>query len=335
LVYTINELGKHLNNNEISNLYLLYGEETYLKEYYRDSIIDEIKKTEGSSIEIVKVSSGITVNELYNLVDTSSMFGSSKIIIFKNTGWFKNDAKEDIFEKFSFLMTENTGCYLIFLEDSAAKNRKLYKLTEKNGICVEMNYQSGEMKEKWIAKQFLTNGFKVDKSLCKYIADNCEPDFLNLKNDIDKLCLAKNPGDTVTFKDVDGICIKILSSKIFALTDAITAQNASKALKVTNDLLSMGEPMERIYFMIARYFRLLKQTKELVNDGVSSTAGILKINPYEASQFMKSSSKYSMACLKEAEEDCLNYDIARKNGSMDYETATQILIAKYCNRTCI
>lgn len=332
LICTISELGKQLNNREVASLYLLYGEETYLKEYYRNAIIEEIRQKEGAQIELVKITGKVSVNELYEMTDTSSMFGSNKIILIHNSGWFKSDAG-DAFDKFGFLTVPIEGIYMIFTEEAAAKNRKMFKSTDKNGICVEMALQTGEMKEKWIAKQFKLYGVQADRTVCRYMADNCEPDFMNLKHEIEKLCLYQGAGGAVTAADVERVCVRVLHSKVFALTDAITAKNAKKALQTLHELVQMGEPIERVYFMICRYFRLMKLVKELINEGSSNgIAGTLKMNPYEASQFMKSAGKYSLDTLKEAEKDCLDYDVARKNGTMDYMHASEILIIKYCGR---
>ena len=333
MVLSLTELGQQLNNGQVSHLYLLYGEEAYLKEYYRDTIIEEAMKQTGNSLEVVTVEKNISVSDLQELTDTFSMFHTAKVIIVRNSGWFKGNAAESVLEQFGF-MTEDPGDnYVIFLEEAAAKNRKMYKAIEKNGVCVELPLQTGAYKEKWIAAQFAKKGMRVDGSVCRYMAENCEPDFMNLHQEIEKLCLMKAPGENVTRQDVDAVCVKVLHSKIFALTDHITGKNAKGAFAVARDLMAMGEPVERIYFMVARYFRLMKQAKELVGSGESDNAAtILKISPYEATQFVKNSSRFSLDVLKEAEAECLAYDVAMKNGEANLESALEILITKYSNR---
>ena len=156
---------------------------------------------------------------------------------------------------------------------------------------------------------------------------------MNLQQEIEKIYLMKGAGNAVSRQDIDSICIKVLHSKIFALTDCITGKNAKGALQVARDLIAIGEPVERIYFMVARYFRLMKQAKELVGSGESgNAAAILKISPYEATQFVKNSNRFSLEQLKQAEAECLEYDVAMKNGEMQLDRALEILIAKYSNR---
>ena len=328
---TINELNNSLKSGNISNLYLLYGEETYLKEFYRDSIIKEINKKSGYA-ETVKISANKDPGEIYELTQTPSMFGPDKIIIFNNTGWFKNEAK-DSFEKYAFLTEAQENLYVIFIEESAAKNKKLYKEIEKNGVCVELNTQPDDVKEKWIAKQFNKNNINVSRDVCRYMINNCEKDFSNLHNEIEKVCLAKNAGDTATIKDIDDYCVKVASSRIFALTDNISSGNAKKALKAFNDLIDSGEPVERIFFMLSRYFKLMKQVKELAEEkNAQKAAAILKLNPYEAGQLIKSSGKFDIDTLKKAEYECLDMDVSKKNGGIDYREAAEILIIKYGTR---
>lgn len=333
MVLSVTELGKQLNSGQVGHLYLLYGEEAYLKEYYRDAIIEEAVKQTGDSLEVVTVEKNVSVAELQELTDTFSMFHTAKVIIVRNSGWFKNNAAESVQEQFGFMTQDPEDNYVIFLEESVAKNRKMYKALEKNGICVELPLQTGAYKEKWIAGQFVGRGVRADAGVCRYMAENCEADFMNLQQEIEKLCLMKEPGEAVSRQDVDAICVKVLHSKIFALTDHITGKNAKGALQVARDLMAMGEPVERIYFMVARYFRLMKQAKELVGSGESGNAAtILKISPYEATQFVKNCNRFSLDQLKEAEAECLAYDVAMKNGEMNLDSALEILIAKYSNR---
>ena len=332
MIYKINDLEKNLKEGSIQKLYLLFGDEAYLKEYYRDCIVAEIKEIEGREIEINKVVGSKDPDELYELAETTSMFGESKILIMKNTGWFKNDAKES-FERYGFLIEPRDYLYVIFLEDSVAKNKKIYKEVEAKGMCVDVSEQSDDQKEKWMVKRFEDNNLKAGRSVCRYIINNCERDYLNLNNEVEKLILFKKPGEAITEKDVDEVCIRIISSKIFALTDGISERNTKKALKAMHDLVYMGEPVERIFFMVCRYFRLMKQIKELVLEGNGTkAASVLKINPYEANQFIKNSAKFTIEILKKAQEDCLGYDVARKNGEIDYKDAMELLIINYSNR---
>ena len=332
MIYNINELNKSLNDYKLSNIYLLYGEEEYLKECYKKDIIEAVRAYEGEDTEIVRSDGNIRSDKLYELVDTSSFFSSSKMVIIKNSGWFKNESG-DIFDKYGFLTEPHEGLYVIFIEENIAKNRKMYKSVEKNGVCTEFAMQSSDMKERWISARFKEKGFIADRTVCSYMANNCEANLWNIKNEVDKICLLKKPGDKITVSDVDSVCIKIINSKIFALTDNINSGNTEKALKVFYDLVGAGEPVERIYFMVCRFFRLMRQAKELVKSGESAAAAsIMGINPYEASQFIKNSGKYSMNGLKTAEFDCLAFDVARKNGEMDYDMAIEMILIKYCGR---
>ena len=331
MICTINELNNHIKSGDISNLYLLYGDEIYLKEFYKDSIIKEISNKEGE-LEVIKISDNKSPEDIYEMTQTASMFGGCKVVVFNNTGWFKNDAK-DSFEKYGFLTQQTDQVYIIFIEENVAKNKKLYKQIETNGVCAELNMQSDDVKEKWIAKQFSVKGVNITKDVCRYMMNNCEKDFSNLYNEIEKLCLLKTEGDTITIKDVDDNCIKIITSKIFSLTDNISYKNTKMALKAFNDLIYSGEPVERIFFMLCRYFKLMKQVKELVNDGKGAkAAGILKINPYEAGQFIKNCNRFDLNILKEAEYECLDFDVSKKNGGLDYKEAAEILIIKYTGR---
>ena len=333
MIQTLSELMKDIKNGTIYNLYLLHGDELYLKEQYRNLLIEQIKAQKGNYTEVVKISEGIAADDLYEITETSSMFGNIKILIIYNSGWFKNDAK-DSFEKYGFLTNIKDYLYIIFLEENIAKNKKIYKETEKNGVCVELSSQSDDTKIKWLEEHFSNQNITAPRNVLQYMVENCEKDFMNLSNEIEKLFLAKNSRDKLTIQDIDMYCTKIINSKIFDLTNAISGQDTKRALKALHDLQNSGEAVEKIYYTLSRYFRLIKQIKELIIDGNSRNASsILQIKPYEASKLISGADKFTLSTLKEAEYDCLNYDVLMKNGELNNKNALELLIIKYCTKS--
>ena len=129
----------------MENLYLLYGEETYLLE-------DTIKKIKKSfdklmeGINYIKIGEN-NVNKLITDIETPAFGFDKKLILVRNSGLLKKEGKKKnayisgLAEKVSEYLENNIEFVkqdnvIVFIEDSVEKN-KLYKTIEK---CVLFIY---------------------------------------------------------------------------------------------------------------------------------------------------------------------------------------------------
>ena len=126
----IDELEKKLKSNNVSSLYLLYGKEKYLIE----SCIKRIKNAFGECMKGINYIS-IDAESRSKIVDELSMpaFGyPKKLIIARNTGLFKKEAKKkqsemaNIKNLINSYISENIKAIdetviLVFVEEEADK----------------------------------------------------------------------------------------------------------------------------------------------------------------------------------------------------------------------
>ena len=102
----VEELEKNIKSNNISSLYLLYGKEKYLI----DAIIKKIKNAFGDCLKGINFID-IDAENVSKIVDELSMpaFGyPKKLIIARNTGLFKKEAKKKQSELVSIKNLINT-----------------------------------------------------------------------------------------------------------------------------------------------------------------------------------------------------------------------------------
>lgn len=135
----IEELEKQLKEGKLANLYLLYGEETYLME----NACKKIKTTFG---EMVKGINAVfleesNMGELIPNIQTPAFGYEKKLIYVKNSGLFKKETKKknsnikQMQEKLTYFLKENwesikESVILIFCEEEIEKNA-LYQEIEK------------------------------------------------------------------------------------------------------------------------------------------------------------------------------------------------------------
>ena len=136
---TIQELEKELKSNILEDIYLLYGEETFLLE----SNLKKMKKLFGEiilGINYIQIDD-TNVEELISDLETPAFGFEKKLVIVKNSGLLKKEGKrvnaklkelkEKVHEYFKNNIDEiKEYNIVIFIEDDAEKN-SLYKLNKR------------------------------------------------------------------------------------------------------------------------------------------------------------------------------------------------------------
>ena len=85
----MNRIRDDIKKREFHNLYLLYGDEEYLKRYYRENlkycILEDSDDMNFSKFE----NKGIDLNEVQSIADTLPFFSEHRLIIIQDSGLFK------------------------------------------------------------------------------------------------------------------------------------------------------------------------------------------------------------------------------------------------------
>ena len=84
----MNRIRDDIKKREFHNLYLLYGDEEYLKRYYRENlkycILEDSDDMNFSKFE----NKGIDLNEVQSIADTLPFFSEHRLIIIQDSGLF-------------------------------------------------------------------------------------------------------------------------------------------------------------------------------------------------------------------------------------------------------
>lgn len=175
----VEELEKKLKNGEFNAIYLLYGEETFLLE----NCVKKIKSNFGNIIDginYIKIDDS-NIEQLIANIETPAFGFEKKLIIAKNTGILKKEAKKKdarnttIQKNISEYIENNIeiikdSVIIVFVEQEVNKT-ELYKTIEKYGfIC---NFE--KLKPVQIVKRIkaICNAYKVnvDESTIMYLIE--------------------------------------------------------------------------------------------------------------------------------------------------------------------
>lgn len=267
---SVENLEKEIKTGKLENLYLLYGEETFLLE-------TSLKKMKTLFGELVKGINYILIDdtnigELISDIETPAFGYERKLIIARNTGIFKREGKgrtggasKELKDKINDYLKENIelikeSVVLIFIENEAEKN-SIFNTIEKIGtVC---NFE--EQKPFQIIKRLkgICNSYKVnaDENTLQYLIESCGTNMQDLINEIRKLIEFAGENGTIQKQDIDKLCIKRIESVIFDLTDNLGQKKVKEAMEVLYNLIASKEPMQKILITLYNHFKKLYFTK--------------------------------------------------------------------------
>ena len=317
-----------IKNNSIKQFYLLYGEETYLVNQYRDKLVEAMGDKDDEMNYAAFSDSAVDAGELMSIADTLPFFADYRTIVVTNSGFFKsaNDSFNDYIKD---------GCpettRFIFVEKEVDKRSRLYKLVNEKGRAVEFQTMDEATLAKWVGNLLAGDGKRATNQAIMYIIQKTGTDMNNIRNEVTKLSCYLGEREELQLSDVDAIVTKHIDNHIFDMITAISLKQQNKALTLYYELLALKEPPMKILALISRQFNLLMQTKELLQRGYDKRgiASKLHVQPFVADKFVTQSGKFKMEVLRQAFEDCVVADESFKKGRITDRLSVEMLIVKY------
>lgn len=319
-----------IKKNEYKNVYLLYGEETYLKLQYRDKLKNALMLEEDAMNYSHYEGKGISEGEVIDLAETMPFFSEHRVIVLEDTGFFKN-ASEKLPE---YMKSLPDYLVMIFVESEVDKRNKMFKAVQKAGRVVEFSTQKEDTLLTWVARLLANVDKRITKADAQYLLSRTGTDMNNIAAEVEKLICYTLDRDIVTREDIDAICTEQTENRIFEMIRAVTEQNQEKALELYYDLLALKEPPMRILFLLARQYNQLLQVKELMEhgNGQQEIAGKMKLQSFIVRNYINYAKRYTKKELIQMVSACMETEEAVKTGLLTDVLSVELLIVDFSSK---
>lgn len=323
-------LNEDLKTGQFKQIYLLYGEEAYLKKQYRDRFVKAMV-SEGDAMNYAYYEGKNTnPREVIDLAETMPFFAERRLIVMENTGFFKSSVPELA----EYLKEIPQTSFLIFVEEEIDKRSKLYKAVKDRGRIVELKRQDEKTLVRWILGMVKKENQNMTESAARYFLDKVGNDMENIQKELEKLfCYCLNHTE-ITVADIDAICTTQITNHIFDMVDAVANKEQKKALDYYYDLLTLKEPPMRILYLLTRQFRILMEIKEMENQGVpskemASKAGIM---PFLVGKYRAQAQAFSAKELRQIVEAGVQTEENVKTGRMGDVLSVELFLVQYSRK---
>ena len=321
------KLNQDLKSRSFLSVYLLFGEEDFLRRSYRNRLIEAIAG--GDEMNLSRFSGeDVREEEICSLAETLPFFADRRLIVIEDSGLFKKGG-EMIAEELSHL-PEST--IIVFSESAVDKRSKLYKTVAKVGYCAEFPRQSENDLLRWLGGLFKQEGLQITREAAELLLFRAGNDMTLLKSEAEKLTAYCMERGEVTAQDVRDITSEQISGQIFNMVDALADQNLPKALALYRDLLMLKEPPLRILFLLARQFHLLNAVKASAGEDDNTLARKLGAPSFAVRKYRRQASRFSEKDLVRVLQSAVRTEEDVKQGRMEDRLALELFMTEVTER---
>lgn len=307
--------------------YLLLGEEAYLKQQYKEKLLNALNP-DGDTMNFSRYEGkGIDVKQVIDLCETMPFFADRRIILLEDTGFFKNKCEELA----DYMKSLPDYLVLVFAESEVDKRSRMYKAVKSSGRVTEFAKQDEKTLMRWAAGILGKEGKKITQKDMELFLTKTGTDMGNIRMELEKLVAYTEGKDIVAAEDIEAVCVTQTTNKIFDMVRAVTEKNQKKALELYYDLLTLKEPPMRILFLLAKQFRQLLLTKKMAGEGASQNeiASRLGVPSFVVRNISACARSYTVEELERAVEDFVDAEEAVKTGRLGDVLSVELLIVKY------
>lgn len=340
-------LKTHIKEKNPARVYLFFGTEPFLIDYYSNEIKKIIVGKDINGLNLTIFENKVDIKDVIDACDTFPILADKKLVLVKNSQFFSKGRKsaadsetdnesgnknQEVLKDYIPLLPEST-C-LIFIETNVDKRLGVYKSVAKHGLAAEFNQLRPNELVPWVIKGFRSFKKTVSPDAAQYLVTISEPDMYTLKNEILKICIYAGERNEITLDDIKLMATPTIKSVIFDLLDAVAQRNSARALCLLDDMLTIKEPEQKILAMLAKQTGEILKMKILLKNGASQT----QINqyfqgkhPYALKIMTQQARSMDEQYLRSLLKACMEADTSSKRGLMNIKLALEVLLSKISN----
>lgn len=304
----------------LGTVYIFYGEETYLREYYLDQTIKKLVPTGLEEFNYHKLEGkGLTVQNLTELVEAMPMMSHRTVVQVVDFDLFKL-ADEQRKALVALLEDFPDYCCLIFVYDQLEYKpnrtmKNLCKAVDAYVRVVKFEAQSRSDLLNWVTRRFKAAGKSIDTQSAEHLLFTCGSLMNGLIPEIGKIA-AYAKGKTVTRAEIDAVAAPILEAQVFDMTSAISKGDYDRAAEVLGTLLKLQEEPIMLLAVMGKELRKLYTARLAIDSGRDKFWLMERWNmrsDYPARLLLESARRVTTAWAAEAVKRCQELDRRMKS----------------------
>ena len=314
------ELKEQIKTENFSSVYLIYGEESYLKEYYVGKLKSKLVDEAFSDFNFHQYEGkNATISDILQNADMIPMMGQYSLVVVHDYPLDKS--QKDIDELKEYFKDMSDTCVIVFWYDSievdtkkSGKWKSIETAFAKAGDAVNLEKRTEGELAKLIVTSAKKRGCTISSDLARYLISIVGSDIQTIFSELEKLCAFVGEGE-ITKNVIDDLAIKSLQARVYDLSKFILKGDSDGAYTVLSTLFAQKEEPIAILAVISSCYIDMYRVK------CAKAAGA---NEAELSQYF--SYKGREFLIRNAARDCRNISVTNLRSAIDIIANTDELL---------
>jgi DNA polymerase-3 subunit delta len=256
---------------------------------------------------------------------TIPMLGGQRFVLVRNLHELPDKEHDRLSEYFG---NPVDSCCLVLTADKLDGRSKLLKIAKQRNYLYEAQPLKPGAMRSFTATEARKRKLKIDEAATAALVDAIGTDLAALDDALERLSLYAGEGQPITVSAVEACITRVRVESIWALVDAVSAQDRRQALKAAASLLDDREPPLRILSLLSRQIRMLGRARQALDDGASAeqAAAAAGAPPFKARDLARAASRMDLTKLSRAFQVLCEADLTQKGGKCPPEAALEATI---------
>ncbi len=327
------KITRDIKEDRIGSVVLLYGKEQYLVNWAENLLVSTYVNPDTMQMDYTVFDAASSeLYEITNACETIAML-SEKRVVAVNFGLKSRLKAEDILNEISDLPSE-TLLILTFEKENLEK--EVFDAAKGKATLYDFTSLDNSLFRSFIGKRLRTAGKTISNAALKefveisgYFQKGSDYTLYSLENDLKKI-IAHCSGDEISREEISELTDGNIEKDIFKLVDAISRNRKDEAYRMLHNLLSAGEEISKILYMIVSQLEIILSVKELREKSMTASQihNATRIHEYRIKKAIPVADRYSIKKLKHILINAYEIDNNYKSGLIDGRLAIELFIAE-------
>lgn len=285
-----NDIKLHIKSCNFSNVYFIYGNEPYLKDFYAGKIIEKSVNKDFAMFNLhIFDGDDVSLNDVASCCESLPMMDEHCCVVVKDYKFDK--ATEDERKQIEEIISDVPDTTIIVfwmqnIEVDAKKNdkwKKILTLMNKYASTVSLDKKTRSALIKLLVSGADKRGCTISSQNAEYLINLVGDDMNNLLNELEKLCFFADKSE-ITKQHIESLAVRSVSARVFDLATDIVQGRNEKAFEVLKTLLSQKEEPVNINSQLINAYVDIYRAKVFLASGEKAD-GAAKYYNYQNKSF--------------------------------------------------
>ena len=330
---SVQELKAAIKAGQPGNLYVFYGEETFLLHHYLEQLKKVVVEELTESFNYHRFTNEtFELRDFADAVENLPMMAERTMVQVDDIDFFK--LPEDSRNKMAEILADIPEyCTVVFTYETCPwkPDKRFKKLWDavNAGQIVEFAKQNQRDLVAWIQRHFSAQKKQISPELCAYLIEITDGTMTSLSGEIKKI-VAYSGANAICKADIDAVTEPVLDAVVFSMTDQLGAGDYGGALQTLQKLLKMQQEPLSILGAIGGHFRRLAAARTLLEHGRGYTElqKLYGLSDYPAKKSMEAAKRFDQRFCARAAELILETDQQMKSSFDEPQRLLELLILR-------